>query len=380
MSVTSISEAAAFDREAMRRSLEAWLARHFPGATDLSLSALRFPKGTGNSAETTFATLSYSEMGKPATIDLVIRRQLSGTDLFLNADIRLPHDMMTALAQYPHIPAPRSIGVESDPSVIGSPFLVMEAVAGRVVDQVPNYNLEGWLAERPVADRRTVWLEAISTLARLHNLDWRDGFAFLDDRARGAPGIDQFLDWTAEWYRWAKAGRDLPVADAALDFLMANKPAGSDVSVLWGDPTPANTMFLPDGTVSAIVDFEMATLGPGEADLAWWIGAEDNFSTLSGVARLEGLPTQAEIIAHYEAERGRKIADLDYYLLLAWFRMNIVGIRFSDRLVSEGRMPAGTDVLTRNPATMLMAQRLGLPDSSPGEGFMTMVGGMAGAS
>ena len=374
-----MSGAQTIDREAMRTGLQAWLRQKFADLGDLTLSPLRFPSGTGNSAETMFATMAYEADGEHRERALVIRRQLAGTDLFLDADIRLPHRMMEALALHPHIPAPRALGVEPDPAPIGSPFLVMEAIEGRVVDQVPNYNVEGWLADLPIEQRREIWLRAIATLARLHRIDWRQGFSFLDDRQRGEPGIDQFLAWTRDWYIWAKAGRRLEVADAALDYLMANKPRDTDVSVLWGDPTPANMMFGPDLSVAALIDFEMASLGPGEADLAWWLEAEENFSTLSGVARLEGLPSRAEIIAHYEAERGRPVADLDYYSMLAWFRMNIVGIRFSDRLVGEGRMPAGTDVLTNNPATMLMARKLGMPDASPGEGFMAMVNGMAGA-
>ena len=371
---------AVIDREAMRAGIAAWLSEKFPDLGGLILSELRFPKGTGNSAETTFATLEYQDGGIWRERQLVIRRQLAGTDLFLDADIRLPHMVMEALARHPHIPAPRTLGVEPDPSRIGSPFLIMEAVDGKVVDQVPNYNVEGWVADLPVAERREVWLRAISTLAHLHRVDWKQGFEFLDDRSRGMPGLDQFLGWTEDWYRWARAGRQLDVADTALEWLFRNKPADTDISVLWGDPTPANMMFDADLSVSAIIDFEMACLGPGEADLAWWLEAEENFSTLSGIPKLEGLPTRDEIIEHYERERGRPVANLDYYIMLAWFRMNIVGIRFSDRLVSEGRMPSGTDVLTHNPATMLMARRLGLPDASPGEGFMAMVGGMAGAT
>lgn len=367
------------DREAMRRQLEQWLARQLPQASDLSLSELRMPKGTGNSAETTFATLSCVQQGERTETPLVIRRQLAGTDLFLNADIGLPYRMMKAFERHPQIPAPQTIGMESDLSVIGAPFLVMKAIEGCVVDQVPNYNIAGWVAEKSVEQRRALWLNALSVLARLHRLEWREGFEFLDEPHRGKPGLDQFLDWTKEWYVWAKAGRELTVADAALDYLMANRPEDAEVSVLWGDPTPANTMFGPDGQVTALLDFELAALGPGEADLAWWLEVEENFSTLSGIAKLEGLPSRQEVIAHYEAERGRPVKHLDYYVMLAWFRMNVVGIRFSDRLVLEGRMPAGTDVLTHNPATMQMARRLGLPDCPPGEGVRLMAGGMAGA-
>lgn len=367
------------DRERTREALAQWLSTKLPHASNLVLSPLRLPKGTGNSAETTFADLHYEEGGKSVEKKLVIRRQLTASDLFLEADIRLPYNMMVALSKFDAVPSPATLGVETDPAVLGAPFLVMEAVEGRIVDQVPNYNLAGWVADLPVEKRREIWFSAIEVMAKLHELDWRDGFTFLDDKRRGKPGLDQFLQWTIDWYRWAQAGRKLDVADAALDYLVKNKPENTEVCVVWGDPTPANTLFASDGSVAAILDFEMAALGPGETDLSWWLGAEDNFSTLSGIPKLEGLPSREEIISFYEEKRGRKVQNLEYYMMLSWFRMNIVGIRFSDRLVMEGRMPDGTDVLTHNPATMLMARFLGMPESGPGEGFMLMGKGMAGA-
>jgi aminoglycoside phosphotransferase (APT) family kinase protein len=371
---------AGLNREVMRQSLEAWLAGRLTGASEVRLSPLRFPQGTGNSAETTFADLTYRSGGASQTKTLVFRRQLQGSDLFLDATLELPYNMMRALERHPAVPAPRAIGMETDSSVLGSPFLVMENVAGRIVDQVPNYNVRGWVAELAPPQRAAVWLNAVRTLAGLHSLDWRDGFEFLSDPARGRPGLDQYLHWVRDWYRWAQAGRTLPVADAALAHLFDQQPANTEVCVLWGDPTPANTLFKPDLSVSAIIDFEMAAMGPGEVDLAWWLGAEENFSTLAGVARLEGLPDRAATIAFYEEARGRQVASLDYYFMLAYFRMNIVVMRFSDRLINAGRMAAGTDVLTNNPSTATMANILGLPVPQPGEGYALMLGGMAGAA
>jgi len=366
-------------RETMRAGLEDWLRVRLPDASGVSLSPLRLPSGTGNSAETTFAELRYADGGGPQHRDLVIRRQLSGTDLFLDSDIELPHNFMTALEHYPDLPSPVSLGVETDPDVIGNPFLVMESVSGRIVNQVPNYNVEGWLADLPVEQRADAWHTAIGAMAKLHNIDWQEHFGFLADPARGKPGLDQFLGYSADWYRWAQAGRELSVADAALEWLYANKPGDAETCVCWGDPSPANTLFAPDNSVAAILDFEMANLGPGETDLTWWLETIEHYSTYSGVAKLEGLPQREETIAIYEEFRGRKVANLDYYTLLTWFRQNTVGIRFSDRLVANGIMPDGTDILTHNVATNLMAGFLGMPECPPGEGFMMMGRGVAGA-
>src|SRR5690606_10387038 len=140
-----------------------------------------------------------------------------GYDLFLNADLDLPYHMMAALAAHSDVPVPNLIAIEYDSDILGSPFLVMDAVSGRVVEQVPNYNLEGWVADLPPQERKKLWFSAIKAIANLHRVNWKDGFEFLDDPARGAPGLDQYLDWVKEWYLWARADRPQPVADIALD-------------------------------------------------------------------------------------------------------------------------------------------------------------------
>jgi aminoglycoside phosphotransferase (APT) family kinase protein len=371
---------AEIEREHVRQRLEDWLAKARTDLPSGKLSALRYPAGTGNSAETSFAEFTYVADGIAQSKTYVFRRQLDQSDLFLNADLRLPYNMMRALSHYPLIPAAVTVGIEPDGSVIGSPFLVMEGVDGRVVNQVPNYNLEGWVADLSPGDRRTLWFNAIKTLAQLHKIDWHEHFQFLDDPKRGLAGLDQYLDWVKDWYVWARADRPMPVTDAALKYLLERKPKRTEVSVLWGDAAPANTMFKTDLSVAAMLDFEMAALGPGEVDLAWWLGGEEHFSSLVGIPRLEGLPTRAETIALYESERGRSVENMDYYFMLAYFRMATVIIRFIDRLIQNGKMPTDTDAVTNNPTTRLLAGLLGMKLAPASGEYSLMERGLAGAS
>lgn len=361
------------ERGAVRERLQEWFAGRWPEWRDVRVSELRIPLGTGNSAETSFLDISYVSDGIAQQRKLVLRRQVEGSDLFLNANLETPYRVMEALKRHPTIRAPHALGIEFDRAVLGSPFLVMDAIEGRVVDQVPNYNVSGWVTDLAPEERRTLWFNAIDMLAELHKLNWRNGFEFLNEPARGTPGLDQYLDWVREWYLWARKNRRQPVADAVLDYLFAHKPVDSMAGVLWGDATPANILFRPDLSVAAILDFEMAALGPGEADLAWWLFFDDFYSADIGVTRLPGLPDRVETVARYELVSGRPVCNLDYYMALARFRMNIVGIRWVDRLVAQGRLEPGTDVLTHNVITKQLALQLGLPVPEPGEGFAKMV-------
>jgi aminoglycoside phosphotransferase (APT) family kinase protein len=145
------------------------------------------------------------------------------------------------------------------------------------------------------------------------------------------------------------------------------------VSLLWGDPQPTNLLFLADGSVSGVIDWEMAVLGPPEADLAWWLFFDDLFSRGMGVPRLAGLPDRAACIAWYEAALGRPVENLAYYDVLAAFRMAIVGMRSADRQIQRGRIPATTTARENAPIVRLLAGLLGEPLPEVGADFANLM-------
>jgi aminoglycoside phosphotransferase (APT) family kinase protein len=360
------------DLQALSDPLLRWLAQKMPYARGLAISSLTTAKGAGFSAETIFVELGYSMNGAPRTDSLVLRREYEGTDLFLDADPGMQCNVLQAMAAHPQIPVPAVIGMETDPAVLGAPFFVMRKIAGRTVPQTPNYNTQGWVAELSPVERSKVWRNAIEMIARIHRVDWHEGFEFLDRPQWGAPGMDQYLGYVEEWYSWAARGRSQPVADAALDFLRRNKPLDILVSVLWGDATPANLLIAPDNNICGVIDWEIATLGPAEADLAWWIFFDDFYSEGVGVPRLDGLPDRAQTIAIYEAAAGRTVQNLDYFEIMTMLRLAIVTVRQLDRQVSFGRVRADSAAHLNNPITAMLARKLGLPVPQVGVDFMEL--------
>ncbi len=353
--------------------LATWLSSRIPGAEALSVGDLKAPSGAGNSAETSFVEVRYRADGAWHERKLVLRRQNQGSDLFMDATLQLPHRMMTALARHPSVPVPKVLGIELDSLILDRPFLVMEAIEGHVVSLSPPYNADGWLAGLDPTLRATVWCNGIEAMAAVHRVPWQPDFAFLQDRSSAAPGLDQYLEWVRQWYLWARRDRVQPVADAALDYLVANRPSDTPTGILWGDSQPSNMLFADDGRVAAVLDWEMASLGPGEVDLAWWLFFDEFYSSGFGLQRLEGLPSREQSIAIYEAAAGRQVRQLEYYELLARFRMNIISIRASDRLINAGLLTPDCDVFTHNPITKMMAGQLGLPIPEPGTGFAALL-------
>lgn len=355
------------DPETIRQGIRSWLAKQIPDATDMVVAPVHFPTAGGRSAESSFIDVSYDVSGKRRSEQLVIRRAFDD-DIFLDADIALPFRMMTAIRAHSTIPVPECIGLELDRSVLTTPFLVMRRCDGRIAPQLPNYNLGGWVHALSPDERNKLWRAGIEMIARVHTLDWSDGFAFLDDPARGETGLGQYLDWLERWYDWALAGRRLPLGEAALDYLKANRPQSPRIDVLWGDAAPHNILFGDDLGVAALIDWETARLGPGEADLAWWLFFDELMSAAIEVDRLPGLPDRAETIAIYEAASGRRAADMDYYAILSSFRMMVVSVRAGDRRAG-GIGKAPSDQMAESPSARMLAGQLGLPVAPKGPAY-----------
>src|SRR3546814_5917949 len=98
------------ERSVVRERLQNWFVRRMPEWRDVHVSEPRIPLGTGNSAETSFVDVSYSNGGIKEHRKMVLRRQVEGSDLFLNANLKTPYRVMAALNGHPAIRSPRKIG------------------------------------------------------------------------------------------------------------------------------------------------------------------------------------------------------------------------------------------------------------------------------
>lgn len=357
----------------MREPLTPWLTAQLPGASGLVIRALSPAVGAGVSAQTLFVDVEYRRDGVPTQRTLALRRQNEGTDLFFEADLRLPWRMMQTVAARSAVPVPPLVGIELDRSILDAPFFVTEKVEGRIPALKPNYNVSGWIADLKPQQRGELWSNALKVLAQIHALDWRDGFDFLDQPARGQPGLEQYLKWVEEWYEWGRQERSYPICEAGLDYLRRERPRDAAVGVLWGDPNSGNLLFRDDLTVGAALDWEMATLGPPEADLAWWLFFDEFNSREVGIERLAGLPDRTTTVALYESFAGRKVRNLEYYDVLAAFRMAVVFIRCADRMIALKRIRPDSEAGANNPPMRMLARRLGLEEPPLGTDFVDLV-------
>jgi aminoglycoside phosphotransferase (APT) family kinase protein len=222
----------------------------------------------------------------------------------------------------PHTPA---VAVCSDVSVLGRPFYLMG-----FVDGWSPMDHKRWPApfDTDLDARRGLAYQLADGIALLSKVDWR---------ANGLTGLgrpDGFHERQVE--RWTTffdriKGRELDGMDTATKWLCSHRPLDFIPGVMHGDYQFANVMYF-DGAparLAAIVDWEMGTVGDPKLDLAWMVQSwpEDTYAAEAADASyvdLQGMPSRSQLVAHYAEVSGRQVDDLDYYLILAKWKLAIV--------------------------------------------------------
>ncbi|HEY2775602.1 MAG TPA: phosphotransferase family protein [Candidatus Binatia bacterium] len=331
-----------YDPEELRLRLEPWFRDRLGGAKDLHLDEITAPGLTGFSSETMLVDGHWSDNGREVSGRWVVRSRPTEHPVFPEYDLHAQFRCMQIVADASDVPVPRVRWWEPDAQVIGEPFYVMDRIDGEAPSDNPPYTVMGFLAEAAPAQQRALYEKEISILARLHAIDWKKaGLDFLDRRRFGPAGFTQQLAYYRDFLAWASEGRPQPTVEAAFDFLEANVPPGRDVVVLnWGDARPSNIM-VRDFEPVAVLDWEMATLGPPECDVAWFLYLNRFLSEGVGAPALPGFPLDEETASLYRSFGGRELHDLHYYQVWAGLRFSVIFIRIIQRMQKQGVLVPG---------------------------------------
>jgi len=251
-----------------------------------------------------------------ASGEYVLRRKPFGQLLPSAHAVDREYRLLTALHPL-DFPVPRPLALCSDPEVIGSIFYVMELAVGR-----PYAN--GALPEFDAATRRHMYEQLVDTLADLHAID--PAAADLSDF--GKPGNyfeRQVMRWTRQ-YRDSETDY-LPEMERLIAFLPETLPQQARTSIVHGDYRIDNVVFDGDGTLTAVLDWELSTLGDPLADFSYlamqWMMPADGGAGLGGLDVSElGIPSLEEIVARYSERAHVPVAgQLDWYFAYNLFRL-----------------------------------------------------------
>jgi aminoglycoside phosphotransferase (APT) family kinase protein len=349
------------DPDATRERLAAWLATQMPEARDLQVLNLASPSATGFSSDTLLFDLEWRENGTPRTQALVVRTEPRGITVFPEYGIAKQYRIMEILRPT-GIPLPRTYWLEESEDVLGAPFFVMARVEGRIPTDTPPYHTGGWMTEVEPAERAAIWWSGLETLAAIHRLDPHAlGLDFIDTQEAGATPLDRQLAYYRRFLDWAQPGRSHPSCEPAYAWLMDHRPRESEpVGLCWGDARIGNMIF-DRGRCVAVLDWEMATLGNPEQDLAWWLFLDRHHSEGLGAPRLAGFPSREETVARYAELTGRPVRHLHYYEVFAAFRFAVIMIRVARQLIAGGIFPEDSDFPVNNTVTPLLARLLEHP-------------------
>ena len=209
------------------------------------------------------------------------------------------------------VPVPRVRWLEPTGEVLGTQFFLMDYVSGVVPPDVMPYTFGGnWFADSPAESQRELQDNTVDVLAKLHSIPQAEStFGFLADGDDGN-ALRRNLDWLKSWYQFAvpDIGRS-PLVEEALEWLEANWPddvAATEPVLIWGDSRVGNVLY-EDFKPVAVLDWEMATLGPREMDAAWMVFAHMVFQELAGLAGMPGLPDfmrEEDVKATYADKTG----------------------------------------------------------------------------
>lgn len=246
----------------------------------------------------------------------VLRRPPLGHALATAHDVLREHRIMSALADTP-VPVPAMLGACDDVAVNGAPFYVMGHVEGAVLHDaglVPDALPDG-------ADRRRAGEQLVDALVALHAVDPDE--VGLGELSRRSGYLDRQLKrWSNQWA--SSKTRELPAMERLHEWLVANRPDDAPGRIVHGDFRLGNMMVGPDGTLRAILDWELCTLGDPLADVSyllrsWTPPEEAGPASFDAPTRAGGFPSREEIAARYAERSGREIGELGYYMAFnAW--------------------------------------------------------------
>jgi aminoglycoside phosphotransferase (APT) family kinase protein len=230
--------------------------------------------------------------------------------------------------------------MESDAAWIGSPFLVMPRIAGHTLTTNPPYLTHGWLADAAADDQTAVFKRFVAMLARIHQVDVK---AVGDATTGGGPDLAGILDYWDRYLDWATEDADAAaIYREAIAWCRANLPADPPAAaLLWGDPQLTNVVLDDTGEIAAVLDWEMAGLGPAEVDLSWFLVLHEHAAETAG-AQLPGYPGRRAIIDWYQAAAGREVADLHFYDVLANLRSGAIVLRIGAIMEQAGHPSSWT--------------------------------------
>ena len=271
-----------------------YLAHRMPEARDVQVDDLARIHG-GSSQETFRFRARWGQAGRREDRRLILRRAPEAG--LVNAERDLEFTVYSALADS-GVPIPAAHFLELDPQWLDRPFFIMDMVDGKPGHFF--FSADPYEGQSEAVGRN-FWRHLGTLAAQDHRALDLSGLRNGDADGRY---------WARELDHWEAAldaGEALiePAVRGALRWLRRNPPPpAAKPAIVHGDYRCGNFLFLPDGSVSAVLDWEMCHVGDPLEDIAWALNPmwtmEKYFPLEEGLAIWEqasGLAVDREALA-----------------------------------------------------------------------------------
>jgi aminoglycoside phosphotransferase (APT) family kinase protein len=286
-------------------NLQAWMKKNVEGFSG-DIEVEQFKGGQSN------PSYRLNAGGKK----YVLRRKPPGKLLPSAHQVDREYRVITALNQT-DVPVPKTYALCQDPDVIGTDFYIMDYVEGRIFWELD-------LPDQTPEERRALYDGMNDALARLHNVDY-EKVGLGDYGKPGSYVARQISRWSRQYQ--ASQGPEVEEMDRLIEWLPAHLPDSDETTIVHGDYRMDNMIFHPEEPrVTAILDWEISTLGDPLADLSYHVMMWRLPASQRGLSELDfkahGIPTEEEYVAAYCRRTGRDgIANWDFYMAYNLFRV-----------------------------------------------------------
>lgn len=304
-----VREAHRFDEERLERYLR--------GEFSLPDGPMRVQQFKGGQSNPTFLL----EVGDGEAVQRYVLRKKPPGKLLPSAHAVERECRVLQALRDSDVPVPRVRALCEDPAVIGTPFYVMDHVAGRIFRAPLMPGASG------PEERAAIASATIQTLGKLHQIE------------PAAVGLSDFgktgnymARQVARWGKQYAASKTEELADMnfLIEWLPTHIPPGNETRIAHGDFRLENLIVHPsEPKIIAVLDWELATLGHPLADLGYHcmlyhLPAGD--FTGSGYVGADigalGIPSRDAYVAEYARITGRDgVPDLDYFVAFGLFRL-----------------------------------------------------------
>jgi aminoglycoside phosphotransferase (APT) family kinase protein len=291
-------------------SVTEWIVEHVPAVAP----PLTFTLIAGGRSNLTFRVEDTS--GRAWALRRPPLHHVLPTAHDMSREYRLMHALGPA-----GIPVPLTIGLCTDEAVNERPFFVMEFVDGHILRSAPQAE-----AAFDEPTRRAVGDHMADTLAALHAVD--PDAVGLGDLGRHDGYIERQLKrWRGQYDQMQVDGVDHGELVARVSDELARRiPTQQRTSVVHGDYRLDNVVLADDGTVRAILDWEICTLGDPLADLGvlmvYWADPTDEMAVLGlSPTTAPGFASRTDVVERYDAVSDLDVSDVGYYVAFGYWKL-----------------------------------------------------------